>query len=122
MKRTAFNVIRQIQTVDITNLVNTNHNINERTSRTNNIINIIGGFGKPVRSFIVDTQHPNGNEIHTITDNGIIVIQNQNTKKLITSLIARPNQIKRYFTTIPTEIYKIINIAEEHHKKGYNLW
>lgn len=122
MKRTAFNVIRQIQTVDITNLVNTNHNINERTSRTNKIINIIGGFGKPMYSFIVDTQHPNGNEIHTITDNGIIVIQNQNTKKLITCLIARPNQIKRYFTSIPIEMYKVINIAKEHHKNGYNMW
>lgn len=117
-------VISQIEVVNINNLINTKHNSNDRIKRTNNIINILGGYGKPMYSYIVDTNHPNGYEIHTITDNGIIVIQNEQTKKLVTCLIARGNQIKRYFINdiIPIEVMKIVNIAEEHRKKGYNNW
>jgi hypothetical protein len=51
----------------------------------------------PLYSFIVDTGHPNGNEIHTITDRAEIVIQNEETKKVVTVLFARPAQVKRYW-------------------------
>ena len=118
-----FEVINKTVTANINNLVNTMHNSNERNERTANIINVLGGYGKPMYSFIVDTNHPNGYEIHTITDNGIIVIQNYNSEKLITCLIARGNQIRRYFNgCIPIEIYSVINKANEHQAKGYNYW
>lgn len=55
------------------------------------------GLGTPVKSFLVDTNHPNGLEIHTITNTGIVFIQNEQSKKLITLLIARPQQLKRYY-------------------------
>lgn len=72
------------------------HFINDRIEREQHIKEI--GYGKPVASFIVDRGHKNGPEIHEITDTGIINIYNEKTRKLVTKLIARPGQIKRYFT------------------------
>ena len=40
------------------------------------------GFGNPVSAFVVDNHHPNGNEIHIITDTELIFIQNEKTKNL----------------------------------------
>ena len=80
------------------------------------------GIGEEVVTFRVDRHHINGAELHTITTNGIIIIRNERTNKLVTKLIARPNQIKRYFEDdeIDERIEKIIEIAFEHMKKGYN--
>jgi hypothetical protein len=77
------------------------------------------GSGKVVKRVVVDRGHRNGPEIHEITDNAIVNIYNQRTGKLITKLIARPNQIKRYYEEgkAPKEI---LNKAYEHMKKGYN--
>ncbi len=71
------------------------HYNKERSERERHIREI--GYGKAVASFVIDRGHENGPEIHEITDTGIINIYNQITKKLVTKLIARPAQIKRYF-------------------------
>lgn len=55
------------------------------------------GYGKVVAEFVVDRGHRNGAEIHKISDTGIITIYNQKSGKLITKLIARPGQIRRYY-------------------------
>ena len=78
------------------------------------------GIGKEVATFRVDRHHLNGAELHTITTTGIIIIKNERTGKLITKLIAKPVQIARYFDEITPEIEKIMAIAEEHKRKGYN--
>ena len=77
------------------------------------------GSGKVVKRVVVDRGHRNGPEIHEITDNAIVNIYNQRTKKLITKLIARPNQIRRYYEEgkAPKEI---LDKAYEYMKKGYN--
>ena len=77
------------------------------------------GSGKVVKRVVVDRGHRNGPEIHEVTDNAIVNIYNQRTRKLITKLIARPNQIRRYYEEgkAPKEI---LNKAYEHMKKGYN--
>lgn len=67
--------------------------------------------------FIVDKGHRNGAEIHVITENGLIYIYNQHSKKFITALIARPAQLLRYGVNIPK---KILDKAKEHQIKGYN--
>ena len=109
--------------MNISNLTNTMHFTNERAVRNNNIINIIGGYGVARYSFVVDTNHPNGNEIHTITTNGIVVMQNERTKALITAIVARPNQIARYFEYgIPNNVYPIIAKARTHQTLNYNNW
>ena len=55
------------------------------------------GEGEMVDRFVVDRGHRNGPEIHELTTTGIINIYNQRTGKLITKLIARPGQIRRYY-------------------------
>lgn len=72
------------------------HYLTDRAARET-IVNQIG-MGKVIDKFVVDRHHRNGAEIHEITDTGIIIIYNQRTKKMITKLIARPGQIKRYYT------------------------
>ena len=79
------------------------------------------GTGKEIATVRVDRGHRNGAELHTITTTGIIIIRNERTHKMITKLIARPGQIRRYFTEITEEIQKVINIAREHQTMKYNL-
>jgi hypothetical protein len=79
------------------------------------------GFGVPIRTFRWDKGHPNGAELHTITNTGIIVIRNERTKKLVTTLIARPGQIYRYYANeneVPPKF--LMDIAKEHTEAGYN--
>lgn len=98
----------------------TKHYQNDRKSRIDFINNVLG-VGNIIDVFVVDKGHPNGVEIHSITDNAIIIIQNYNTKKLVTMLIARPQQIKRYYIAenkaIPLDVVKK---AFEHQANHYN--
>ena len=77
------------------------------------------GLGQVVKEVVVDRGHRNGPEVHKITTTGLVVICNQRTGIMVTILIARPNQIKRYYAEneAPQEI---INLAFEHMKAGYN--
>lgn len=101
-------------------MVSTKHQKNDRIKRQELIDNVIGR-GNIIDSFIIDKGHPNGAEIHNITDTAIIIIQNERTKKLVTMLIARPHQIKRYYEAEGREPpKKVVALAYEHYKKGYN--
>ena len=91
----------------------------ERKERAKIIAQI--GKGNIIKEVEVDRNHPNGPEIHKISDTGIITIFNKRTKKMITQLIARPGQIRRYFNEneiIPTEL---LDLAREHQKMAYNM-
>lgn len=81
----------------------TNH-FDNRRDRVEKIIDKINNFGEPVYSFIVNCGHMNGKEIHTITQKGIIIIQNAKSKNIITILIARPEQITRYWKGLNQEL------------------
>ena len=123
--RREFNVLCEIDSLKGFNNVTTFHFSVERTERHNKIVSIIGK-GKCVAMFVVDTAHINGNEIHCVYDNGIIVIYNERTKRLITELIARPQQIYRYWNNLgisfPQKYNNIISKARIHQEKGYNNW
>ena len=95
------------------------HYTKDRKSREE-LINKIG-IGKVVDSFIIDKGHKNGPERHEITTTGIIVIYNARTNKLITKLIARVGQIRRYYKdgNAPKEI---IRQARKHTELGYNYY
>jgi len=95
------------------------HYLTDRAKREALIKTI--GEGNVVATFTVDKHHRNGPELHSITDTGIIIIRNKRTKKMITKLIARPAQIRRYFKTLPAELDKVIALAQEHTNLGYNL-
>lgn len=77
------------------------------------------GCGTPIKRVEIDKGHRNGPEIHEITSTGIVNIYNKRTGKLITKLIARPGQLRRYYgeERVPTEVWKK---AVEHQRNGYN--
>lgn len=94
------------------------HYREERIERENLIKEI--GLGEVVATFRVDRGHKNGAEIHTITTTAIIIVRNERTHKMVTKLIARPKQIERYFDEKTEEVIKLMEIAREHQRKGYN--
>jgi hypothetical protein len=57
------------------------------------------GIGNTVDTFVVDSGHPNGPELHCVTDKAIVLVYNQKTNKFITALIARPKQLKKLYAT-----------------------
>ena len=102
----------------------TNHYKNKRCKRESFINKYIHDDGHIIDGFIVDKGHRNGAEVHSITDNGIIIIHNLKSGALITKLIARENQIKRYYEgtnrTPPKEYERVLELARWHESLGYN--
>lgn len=79
------------------------------------------GEGNIIDSFVVDRGHQHGAEIHSVTDTGIIIIHNQKTNKLITELIARPEQLKRLYNTQHRRVpNKVLSLAYKHSTLSYN--
>ena len=101
-------------------MINTMHNEYDRCDREYFIKNKIG-FGEIIDKFWWDKGHKNGPEIHNITSTGLIIIQNANKEKHITTLIARPNQIKRYYDWSGEVAPNwLLDIAYQHMTLGYN--
>ena len=96
------------------------HYISERIEREKLIQKI--GLGVELDTIRVDRHHINGAELHTITSTGIIIIRNERTNKIVTKLIARPGQIRRYYDEVPEVMKKVIAIARTHQEMGYNKW
>ena len=95
------------------------HYANDRQKREEIIKKI--GYGKIIKSVVVDRGHKNGPEIHNLSDTGIITIQNQKTKKMITKLIARPGQIKRYYKENEIIPSGLLDLTRQHQKLALNF-
>ena len=98
------------------------HYDNSRYYREMFIYNYLGGNGKIIDSFIVNKGHKDGIEMHCVTSNGLIVIYNVNTRKLITKLIARPQQVKRYYmhTKSKNPPEELLELCRLHQENGFN--
>lgn len=100
------------------------HYKNQRYKREEFINKHLNGDGKMVDGFIVDKGHRNGLEIHSVTENGVILIHNLKSGKLITKLLARENQIKRYYESTgrepPPDYENILRLARWHETLHYN--
>ena len=97
------------------------HYDKKRYKRQNLINRYINGDGHIIDSFEIDNGHKHGVEIHSITDTGLIIINNKETGKLVTKLIARPNQIERYYKDSnkhPPQC--VMFLAQWHMSLGYN--
>ena len=94
------------------------HYVSDRIEREKLIQKI--GVGIALDTIRVDRNHKNGAELHTITSTGIIIIRNERTNKIVTKLIARPGQIKRYYDKVPKIMEKVIQIARVHQELEYN--
>ena len=95
-----------------------NHYKLDRQTRENLSAKI--GYGTIIKSVVVDRGHQNGAEIHEISNTGIITIYNERTYKMITKLIARPGQVKRYFNENEIIPAGLIDLARQHQKMNYN--
>ena len=94
------------------------HYNNKRYVREKFIEEHLGGDGNLVDSFVINRFHPDGEEIHEIRDNGLIIIYNKNTGRLVTKLIARRSQIERYYKNVNKEAPKwLLDLAREHQSK-----
>lgn len=115
-----FRVIAEVSTIDTTIFVKTFHFQYERNARILEFKTKIGS-GSIVASFVVDKAHINGYERHIIYDNGIILIVNERSKRIITVIIARPSQIKRYWLNMglsfPSRLQKVLVNAEINREK-----
>lgn len=98
--------------------MNSTHYTTERKAREILIQYI--GYGQIIKEVEIDRGHKNGAEIHKISDTGIITIYNKTSGKMITKLIARPGQLKKYFQNEDLPIY-LLEIAITHTKQGFNL-
>lgn len=96
---------------------NSNHWNKDRQVRAELIMQI--GEGNIIKEVVIDRHHPAGAELHILSDTGIITIENVKTHKMVTKLIARPGQLKRFFPNenIPQAL---INITRQHQKLAYN--
>lgn len=98
-----------------------NHYKNKRYKREKIINKYINGDGCIIDGFIVDRNHGDGAEMHSITENGIILIHNIETGKLITKIIARPSQIKRYYRGSGRQPPRyLLELAAWHEELQYN--
>lgn len=80
------------------------------------------GFGRDIFSAEVNRGHKNGTEIHVVTDTGIIKIYNARTRRHVTDLIARPNQIKRVYNAKGQYAPKwLLDVAYENQNRGFNM-
>lgn len=99
----------------------TKHYQSQRNEREKFINEHLGGDGNVIDSFIVDKGHKNGLERHDITDNGIIIIYNAESEKLVTKKIARPQQIKDlYLIKNQTPPKWLIDLAVWHTSMNMN--
>jgi hypothetical protein len=89
------------------------HYMEDRKAREAKIQQI--GCGKIVSYMVVDKGHRNGPEVHMLSTTGIVTIFNQRSGKMITRLIARPAQVKRF----PHWTDEIVEIARAHAREGY---
>ena len=85
------------------------------------ISNYLGGDGEIIDSFVVDKGHKDGIERHCITNHGVIIVYNVNSGKMVTKLIARPQQVKRYYVnTDKCPPKNVLELCLEHQKMGFN--
>lgn len=100
------------------------HYKTERYKREKFIKKYIHNDGRIVDGFVIDNGRKEGLEVHLITENGIIVIHNMFSGKLITKLVAREKQIKRYYEMTgrepPPEYNNILCLARWHESLCYN--
>ena len=95
-----------------------NHLARERQSRLQVAAQI--GFGYTVKCAILDRGHARGAEVHEITSTGLIVIRNAKTDTVVTILIARPGQIRRYWEDENDIPESLMEQVLKNFYRGYN--
>lgn len=96
-----------------------NHFHNDRMKRYRKILSL-EKFPVINESFLVDNGHEKGKEIHCVSMHGIVYIYNYNSRKLITMILARPNQIKRLYDSVGKNVpAEILQEAKKNNIRKY---
>ena len=101
-------IIRTLTVHDCPNPLDFSNCTHHFTERIDRLTRTGEGVGRVFAGFLVDKHHENGTEEHYITTTGIIVVRNHRTHKAITIMIARPEQLERYFKACGTVLPRII--------------
>ena len=108
-----------VQTVDtdiaqalMSQIGNDTYHVSDRTERLSHCKS-----GSVHSAYLVDTNHPNGMEVHVILDSADIHIYNVRTAAKITVPIARPGQISRYGISD----VNLMDKARKNQQTGRNL-
>ena len=113
-----FEIVKELSTpIEIATLFETKHYSNDRIARKE-LINHLGGIGIGLYSWLV-IDNKNRQQTHTLTNNGMIVISNLKNE-IVTILIARPNQIRRYFEELPKGLERMVEEAMKRKKFNFN--
>lgn len=96
------------------------HVSDERRDRMERIARDIG-FGRIVRMCLVDTRHRDGYEVHVLTSTAIVLVFNRETGKLVTALVARPGQVRRYYEPFGEEVPEEL-LARAHRNTCVHHW
>ena len=76
-----------------------------------------------VNVFCVDKGHKDGIELHVIYKSGVIKVINPINRRIVTYLIARPQQIKRYYEKCRLKVNydkTVLDVAYAHELDGLN--
>lgn len=93
----------------------------ERSERYSKIEKTIGFGSVFYVAKNVERGHRNGRERHELTTTGLVKIYNERGK-LVTILIARPEQMLRYVEDEKRIPAKVLELCREHQRLGYNNW
>lgn len=118
-----FYVLAEVKSVNLTEIESANatyHFAEERRERVKLLAKELKGESV-VTSFIVDKGHWNGYEQHIIFSNGIILIVNEESRKLITMISSGATRLQYYWNDLgikfPQNLYKMLPIAERTAQK-----
>lgn len=99
------------------------HYTTDRVEREKKIREI--GQGKILASFrvkCIGKKYPQDWEIQSVTENGIILVYNAYTRKLVTKLIARRGQIVKLYNAVGKDAPRdTLRKASYHEMMGYNM-
>lgn len=112
--RDKFDVLRETDENVLNYLSSTTIHEGTRAIRRNQAL-AFGEF-EVLSSYVVDTGHPSGLELHSITTTAVVIIANIQKQQVITYLIARPKQLKRY----GIRDKRLLKLADQHKMSGHN--
>lgn len=119
-----FIVVREIVNTTLVNAVETKHIAYDRIER-NTMIRYCLKEGNLMTSFIIDENDSRGRLIHNIMDNGVVIIQNERTKRIVTQYVARRGQITKYWRergmSVPPKYNRLLEVVRHNEEMGYNL-
>ena len=116
MQTTFFKVISEVSVKSININGMTEHREKERNDRAEKIMQKVGE-GETVACFLVDRNHYNGYEKHIIMDNGVLVVVNNRTEKVITTFLASGGQIGRYWRNLGQDMPRELQYLTRIYRK-----